>query len=151
MPKYRSRATRCGDATADLSLAVETLQQIAEDLRADETPPFAVLQSALDKADAAFENGKSGVEELKEEIESWKENMEGANMEHLPKYEEVSECYDQLDSAMSYLDSVSLPELKEGLDKEERESLADELDSTADEIESGKDEADGASFPGMYS
>jgi len=36
---------------------------------------------------------------LKEESGSWKENMEGANMEHLPKYDEVSECYDALETA----------------------------------------------------
>ena len=38
--------------------------------------------------DAAIEEFSSVVESLKEEIESWKDNLEGSNMEHLPKYEE---------------------------------------------------------------
>lgn len=40
----------------------------------------------------------SEIESLKEEISSWAENMEGNNLGHTPKGEEVRECADALDS-----------------------------------------------------
>jgi hypothetical protein len=39
------------------------------------------------------------VEELQEEMTEWQSNMEGANMDHLPKYEQVSECVDALENS----------------------------------------------------
>jgi DNA repair exonuclease SbcCD ATPase subunit len=152
--KYKSRATRCGEATGLLGSAAERLREVAETLR-DDYPDTAdgeaKLRKQLTDAEADYENGKSDLEGLKEEIESWKDNMEGANMEHLPKFEEVSECYDQISAATDGLDSVEIPEWatdpKEGFDIEQ---LADELESAADEIDSAIAEAEAASFPGMY-
>jgi DNA repair exonuclease SbcCD ATPase subunit len=60
--------------------------------------------------EGAFEGGKSDIEELKGEIEEWKDNLEGNNMEHLPKYEEVEEAYSALESAMDALDGIEVPE-----------------------------------------
>lgn len=59
--------------------------------------------------EGAFEDGKSEVESLKEEIGEWKENLEGNSMEHLPKYDEVSECSDALDAAMDIFDGIDFP------------------------------------------
>lgn len=56
----------------------------------------------------ALENGRSAVEELREEINEWKESLEGNSMEHLPKYEEVSECCDALDEAVSTLEEAEI-------------------------------------------
>lgn len=61
-------------------------------------------------AEGAFEDGKSEIESLKEEITEWKENLEGNSMEHLPKYEEVSECADTVESALDTLEGISFPE-----------------------------------------
>lgn len=41
------------------------------------------------------------VESLKEEIEEWRDNLDNANMTHLPKYDEVSEAADALETAQS--------------------------------------------------
>jgi len=57
--------------------------------------PVEVELSAL-VSDAASE-----ITSLKEEIEEWRDNMSNANMEHLPKWEEVSEAADALDQAES--------------------------------------------------
>jgi hypothetical protein len=61
-------------------------------------------------AEGAWEDGKSEVESLKEEIGEWKDNLEGNNMEHLPKYEEVSECADTMESALDTLEGIDFPE-----------------------------------------
>jgi len=47
----------------------------------------------------ALEYAGSAIEELKTEIEEWKENLESNDMDHLPKYEEVEECYSTLEDA----------------------------------------------------
>ena len=53
------------------------------------------------------------LESLHEEMDSWRGNMEGTGLENTSKYEEVSECADQLDSA------------KDALPEEVPESLKD--------------------------
>lgn len=60
-------------------------------------------------AEGAFEDGKSEVEGLKEEMSEWKDNLENNNMEHLPKYDEVSECADALETAGDTLDGIDFP------------------------------------------
>ncbi len=50
----------------------------------------AGLDGALDPGD---------VEALREEMVEWRDNMEGNDMTHLPKFDEVQECADMLDVA----------------------------------------------------
>jgi hypothetical protein len=64
----------------------------------------------------AFDNGRSEVESLKDEMEEWSGNMEGANMEHLPKFEEVTEAKDALENALNTLEGIEVPEFLEGED-----------------------------------
>jgi hypothetical protein len=52
-----------------------------------------------DSALGALEVAAGIVEGLHEEMTDWQSNMEGSSMEHLPKYEQVSECVDALDNA----------------------------------------------------
>ena len=53
-----------------------------------------------------LDSAESEVEELLSEIESWKGNLEGASMEHLPKYDEVAGCYEALETARDTLQSA---------------------------------------------
>lgn len=48
---------------------------------------------------SVLEDAGSSIEELRDEITEWRDNLSSGNMEHLPKYEEVSECADTLESA----------------------------------------------------
>lgn len=66
--------------------------------------------------DGAFEEGKSEVECLKDEITEWKDNMESNSMENLPKFDEVSECADAIESGMDTLDSLEVPECLQGVE-----------------------------------
>lgn len=46
----------------------------------------------------------SDIESLKDEMVEWKENMESNSMEALPKFEEVSECADSLETVYDDLE-----------------------------------------------
>ena len=45
------------------------------------------------------------LEDLHSQMEEWQSNMEGNNMEHLPKYEEVQTATDALDNAGTEIES----------------------------------------------
>lgn len=62
-------------------------------------------------AQGCFEDGKSDVEGLKEEMDEWANSLESNNMEHLPKYEEVTECRDALEAALDRMESIEVPEV----------------------------------------
>jgi hypothetical protein len=47
-----------------------------------------------------YEDAKGDMESLQEEISSWRDNMEGTGLENTSKFEQVSECADQLDNAV---------------------------------------------------
>jgi hypothetical protein len=50
-----------------------------------------------------IDDARSAVEELKDEMESWRDNME-EKLGHTEKYERVSECADALDSMLNELE-----------------------------------------------
>lgn len=47
----------------------------------------------------AVEDAASQIAELQQEMADWRDNMSNANMEHLPKYDQVSEAADALENA----------------------------------------------------
>jgi len=68
-------------------------------------PREGTVKQCIDDAMAEFEC-------LKGNMEDWKDNLDSNNMGHLPKYDEVCECIDELDSAMNAIEGVwndSLP------------------------------------------
>lgn len=60
---------------------------------------FKIVPREAASVENAASDGFSIAEELHGEMEEWAGNMENANMEHLPKYEEVSEARDALEEA----------------------------------------------------
>lgn len=50
-----------------------------------------------------YDEARGEVESLQEEIGSWRDNMEGTGLENTSKFEQVSECADQLDNALGAL------------------------------------------------
>lgn len=63
----------------------------------------------------AIEGAVSDVEGLKDDIDNWKSNMESASMEHMPKYDEVSECYDALEELHGELEGIDLDSLPDDI------------------------------------
>lgn len=66
--------------------------------------------------DGAFEEGKDEAVCLKDEIVEWKDNLEANNMEAMPKYDEVSEAADALESGADSLESLEVPECLQGVE-----------------------------------
>ena len=62
---------------------------------------------------SAFETGRQAIEELKSEIEDWKDSLSSNNMEYLPKYEALEECFGDLEATLGYLESIEVPEFLE--------------------------------------
>lgn len=58
-------------------------------------------------------NTYTDIEELKDEMVEWRDNMDGANMSHLPKYDEVSEAADTLENAELERAVSDLEEIKD--------------------------------------
>ena len=49
--------------------------------------------------DGIVDDAIGEIDSLKEEMQDWMDSLSSNNMEHLPKYEEVSECYNALENA----------------------------------------------------
>lgn len=47
------------------------------------------------------------IESLHSEMEEWQQSLEGAGMDHLPKYDEVAECVDTLDTARDCIEEAA--------------------------------------------
>lgn len=57
----------------------------------------------------AFEEAKSEIESLRDEMSEWADNLENGNLGHTEKFDAVSEARDNLDNAVSDLDGVDFP------------------------------------------
>jgi hypothetical protein len=146
------RAARLGVWLNGLSEEQTKVQQLMDLLQESEEPiqpehyPKAIPEDLRTLGIDASE-----VDELYEEMNSWAENMEGASMEHLPKYEEVDECRNALDELKSAVEGVEAPEIPESVATKE---IADELVEKLDEYREALEEADsagsGIDFPGMF-
>lgn len=65
--------------------------------------------------ESAFEDAKSEIECLRDEMTEWAENMEGNGMEHMPKYDEVNEAKESLESSCESLESVDISTLPDAI------------------------------------
>lgn len=79
-PEYQSRAKRLSSALAEIESCLENNSAIPEDF--------------------------GEIESLKEEMESWRDGMEGTGLENTSKFEEVSETADGLENGLSELESA---------------------------------------------
>lgn len=57
----------------------------------------------------AFEEGKTEIECLRDEMSDWASNLESGGLDHTEKYTQVEEARDNLDNAVSDLDGVDFP------------------------------------------
>ena len=57
-----------------------------------------------DEAVAKINDGIAELQALHDELEEWQDNMSAADMEHLPKFDEVSEAVDEIENALSDLE-----------------------------------------------
>jgi predicted nucleic acid-binding Zn-ribbon protein len=86
------------------------------------------------------------VECLRDEIESWKSNLEGTNLEASNKYQMLSDAYDALESGVSSLEGIDT-----SVAAESKDDLVDTLEERSNEIEQALSELENVEFPGMFS
>lgn len=170
-PKYQSRAARLDAAMATISTSeLEDLKSELEeyiekwesfDNDGDDTiieQPGEFIIRKLRKegeegSDAYAEIDVSEVESLKDEMESWRDNMESGNLENTPKYEEVNECADALDTLYSAVEEANenIQNIPDKVStKEEAEEALEAVEAAIEGIESAESEASSVNFPGMY-
>lgn len=99
------------------------------------------LQDAYDTFGECISEVESELEELKDEISTWADNIE-EKFSGTDKYERLRECQQYLESAVEAL---------QGIDLRDAEEVADlDLDSIESEVQTVEDEAGNAEFPGMF-
>jgi hypothetical protein len=131
---YKSRSKRASEVASNYRDVAETIRGYAnvdgDKISGEEK------QKIVDDVNSKLEELDFGeIEALKDEMCSWRDNMEGTNLENTSKYEEVSECADALEDIEAESKSV---EEWDGI-----EDVAEELDEIADNLEN-------LNFPGMY-
>lgn len=123
--RYKSRATRASEQAG-------AWQEVASKMQ------DAVAKEDLEAAkQASSKFSYDEFEALKEEMESWRDNMSGTNLESTQKFQDVSDCCDALDQ----ISADSLGEEPDSI--EDAEQKADDIEQAASELES-------VEFPGMY-
>ncbi|MCJ7816693.1 MAG: hypothetical protein MUP55_02440, partial [Candidatus Aenigmarchaeota archaeon] len=116
-----------------------TKEQIEDEMKA--------IKGLEETAKKTLENLNWGeIESLAEEMGSWRDNMQGTNLEMTSKYEAVSDAADTLENAVSDLEGLGGPDWE----NTNHEELADELEEIADTIENTASDLEGIEFPGMY-
>ena len=172
-PKYKSRATRCAEATGNISMAAEEIRGIAnelttllDDYESDGEGVTAVkdeetiteIIDLIAPVPGQFESAdesKGEIEALSEEMGSWRDNMQGTNLESTDKYSRVEEAASTLEDVSSNLDGVSEPEMpvkaEDGtMDIEKLRDYIEELEQAAQELEDAASDAENVEFPGMF-
>lgn len=144
MGRYKSRAKRYDEATSAMDTArydaQAALQEIVEGRNVKDAPDPGEkekVEKIVDDFLTAWSEGIGEINELKDEMESWRDNMSSANMEHLPKYEEVDECVNELENALGELEDPSID--------------VEDATQASSEIEGLDPNGYSPNFPGMYS
>lgn len=157
-PKQLSRAARCNEATKQLRQQADEARSIAEFIAALANQTLIGFRAAKVRIDSLGVDTDE-FESLKEEIESWRDNMP-ENMQNSDKYNLLDDIANCLDSVCSELNAIEVPTL-EMAEKDEDVNVAelaaviedvelvDTLNTFAEECEAQADEADNVEFPGM--
>lgn len=129
MGKYLSRAKRASKMAQGWR---DVAQKLQEELDNDKVnlEQCSTLTEDIDYSD---------LDELKSELENWRDGMSGTNLEHSNKFSMLEEAISSIDCI-----DTSVLEATTFEDQDEVESLIQSLESAADELES-------VEFPGMYS
>ena len=67
-----------------------------------------VLGNLSEQVETAKVEARDEVEALKDEITSWREGMEGTNLENTDKYSELEECESELEDVFDEIDNIEI-------------------------------------------
>ena len=149
-----SRAKRASKTASELRAIVEQLRGLAEDLRDEPTPDE--IREIAEKIFAIKEIDYSEVTELMDEMQSWRDGLEGTNLEYSEKFERITDAADVLEEIESELSIIEIPGvnkenwLKKVINNPDPDESGDELEEIADTIEEQADELESVDFPAMF-
>jgi uncharacterized protein YukE len=148
MAKYMSRAKRLAEALGMIDTVVQGLNSMADDVRDGREINPGRIEDFVN----IISDSTSSVEELKEELENWYDNLP-ENFQNGMKGDELQEAIDALDGIYSSLDEQKdavedLLTFEASDPDDKKEELAGAMEDIANELESAQMED--VTFPGMY-
>ena len=149
-----SRAKRASETASKLEAIVEQIRGLAEDLRDEPTPDE--IREIAEKIFAIKEIDYSEVTELMDEMQCWRDGLEGTNLEYSEKFERITDTADTLEEIESELSIIEIPSvnkenwLKKVINNPDPDVSGDELDEIADTIEEQANELENVEFPTMF-
>ena len=150
-----SRAKRASKTASELRAIAEQLRELADDLRDEPTPDE--IREIAEKIFAIKEIDYSEVTELMDEMQSWRDGLEGTNLEYSEKFERISDAADTLEAIESELSIIEIPPsvdkedwIKKAINNPDPDESADVLEEIPDAIEEQANELESVEFPTMY-
>lgn len=139
--QYVSRADRASELVSNAQTAIDELEQIKDEIEGTQDEKGGEVDSIdqlLTKANELVNNlDFSDLDNLKDEMDNWRDNMSGTNLENSQRYQDVEEAADTLDN----VDVPNLPEIETADDIDEAIEMLQEIaDSGIDQV----------NYPGMY-
>lgn len=148
-----SRAKRASETASKLEAIVEQLRGLAEDLRDEPTPDE--IREIAEKI-FAIKIDYSEVTELMDEMQCWRDGLEGTNLEYSEKFDRITDASDTLENIESELSIIEIPSvnkenwIKKVINNPDPDESADEVEEIADTIEEQANELENVEFPTMY-
>lgn len=170
MARYKSRATRCGEAVEEVRKAVTLVEEVCDTIEEkaaaanvthDQTldnphdfhfteEQYKELGDKVSDAESKVADAGSEISGLYDEIDEWRSNME-EKFSQTDKYQRLEDCASQLDAAKDPLENADWPTLPVvSAPQDVWEGFASDLRQVIDDLTSACDEAEAAEFPGMY-
>lgn len=148
MGKYKSRATRLAEVVGEL----QQVQSQMEGLIPDNTLTIRAKAEAYNEIWSDVP-AMSELEMLKDEMVSWRDNMDGTNLENTQKYEDVDTCADALEDAHNEMAETELTGYE--VDKQRgtpllMPALHEIIQETIDIIDSSVSDLESVIFPGAF-
>ena len=134
-PKYKSRAIRAEEQATEIQMAVDDIRDLVneEDLESLNDDERENLIESINEIITGIDFGE--LESLADEMASWRDNMQGTNLESTMKYAEVEEAANTLENIDPSIDEIS---------------DIDEIDERLDELEEKVSEIQSVIFPTMF-
>lgn len=159
--KPKSRAQRCSDIISSLQDKLSNYEELiteAEAMQTEEGGPIKIDQAVKDfqrnvsESSLSVSDEESLVEELKDELESWYDNLP-EQFQSGDKGDQLQSAISELDSAISELQNVEeitidLPEDDKG--EVDIDDILNTLNTSKDAIENAYSSLENVEFPGMF-
>lgn len=154
-PRPKSRADRRDDVVTRINGLVEKLENLKGVLESSDITEELVKSSAADAEllGSSASDSESDVDELKGELESWRDNMQGTNLEGTDKYQTLDESVQTLENCVGNIGNADLDTFRYSdlaSPEENAQELAEAIDRLVDSLNEIVGELEGVEFPSMY-